>query len=341
MGILMNLKSALIGSAAAAAMWVAAPAQAEYYVSVFGGASFMDADNLDVGPFSFSKLIASTDSTSSAFYAKFSDYAGSTFARGKSIDRYWENHTATYLNTVVNQFAEDEFDTGFVIGAAFGIELANGWRSELELAFRQNSIGEGRNVQYAHSLTKYITGQSSLVGLLLFYSSSSASKATATGSYTAGSPLTWNHTNITGVVSGGDVAAETSGDVSTFSIMANVWGDFDLGADNPITPFIGLGIGAANIAVDYAGEIALPANMLAASYSIGSTVTNTVNFDMSSNAWTYAWQAGAGLAFDLGGGRSLSAQYRYFATGDVEILGQDFGISSHEALIGLRIPLGR
>jgi len=34
----------------------------------------------------------------------------------------------------------------------------------------------------------------------------------------------------------------------------------------------------------------------------------------------------------------ISAQYRCFSTGDIDVGGQDFSIQSHEGLIALNIP---
>jgi opacity protein-like surface antigen len=117
----------------------------------------------------------------------------------------------------------------------------------------------------------------------------------------------------------------TSAEAETFALMANLWYDFNIDS-SPITPFVGAGIGAAKLSFDYSASYP--------TYS-GSAVSQTGTDD-----WVFAWQLGAGLGYEFDNGMMLSAQYRYFATGDIEVAGQDVGLNSHEALIGLSIPLG-
>lgn len=120
--------------------------------------------------------------------------------------------------------------------------------------------------------------------------------------------------------------ATTDGDITAFSLMANVWYDYQLG-EGPVSLILGGGLGAAKLDFDYSARI-----------SVSSITTSTRG---TADDWVFAWQAGAGLGFDLGNGMMLSAQYRYFSTGDADIGGgQDASVNAHEALIGLNIPLG-
>ena len=121
-------------------------------------------------------------------------------------------------------------------------------------------------------------------------------------------------------------------------MMANVWYDFNM-EGSPYTPFVGVGVGAVNLGVEYAGRAVLPTNTAGVVPNY-TTLQNTIRFATDTDEWTWGWQAAAGLAYEFGNGMSLSAQYRYFSTGDITVLGQDFGVSSHEGLIGLQIPLG-
>jgi len=74
-----------------------------------------------------------------------------------------------------------------------------------------------------------------------------------------------------------------------------------------------------------------------AAMPINGTIGNSDTSD-----WVLAWQIGGGLSFNLGNNMSLSAQYRYFGTGEVTTpRGNTFAVQSHAALLGLTIPFGR
>ena len=50
------------------------------------------------------------------------------------------------------------------------------------------------------------------------------------------------------------MTALSDGEVSAFSLMANVWYDIDLG-NSPITPFLGAGVGMAKVDVEHRGAM--------------------------------------------------------------------------------------
>jgi opacity protein-like surface antigen len=87
------------------------------------------------------------------------------------------------------------------------------------------------------------------------------------------------------------------GSASALYAMANAWYGIDLGG---ITPFIGAGIGIANLTLD---------SQYDAPYNVAS-------FDESGT--TYAAQVGAGVSINVTDSMALTARYRYFMTGDVE-----------------------
>lgn len=86
-------------------------------------------------------------------------------------------------------------------------------------------------------------------------------------------------------------------DHSTFSVMANVWYDIDVGS---ISPYIGGGIGWAETELDgrYLGGVTGP-------------------FDFSDSG--FAWQLGAGINFDVSPNVKLGVGYRYFEGPDVTV----------------------
>lgn len=82
--------------------------------------------------------------------------------------------------------------------------------------------------------------------------------------------------------------------------MLNAWYGVELGA---ITPFIGGGVGVASATLD-------------------STYTGSL-FEASTfkdSAVTYAWQVGGGLSMALADNIDLVGRYRYFATGDFDVV---------------------
>jgi len=89
------------------------------------------------------------------------------------------------------------------------------------------------------------------------------------------------------------------GQISVLYAMANLWYGFDMGG---ITPFVGAGVGYAHISLD--AQYDEP--FAAASFE--------------TDADTYAWQVGAGVAVDITPTVELVARYRYLATGEVTVI---------------------
>ncbi len=112
-------------------------------------------------------------------------------------------------------------------------------------------------------------------------------------------------------------------DHSTFSVMANVWYDFDLGG---VSPYIGGGIGWAETEID--GQL------------VGDPVGDGP-FDFSDNG--FAWQLGGGINFDISPNVKLGVGYRYFEGPDVTINSlhplnsavADIDNTNHTALVNL------
>ncbi|WP_260749992.1 outer membrane protein [Geoalkalibacter halelectricus] len=109
---------------------------------------------------------------------------------------------------------------------------------------------------------------------------------------------------------GGSVSI--GGDVTTISLMANIIKDFPLGTG--FTPFIGAGIGMANIEAEirFAG----------------------LSDKEDDNVFAYQFFAGGGI--DLAPKVKLDLQYRFFATSDPDFNGLESEYLSHNFLAGLR-----
>ncbi len=86
-------------------------------------------------------------------------------------------------------------------------------------------------------------------------------------------------------------------DQSSFSVLANLWYDFNLGG---VSPYFGGGIGWAESQID------------------GRSIELTpVPFDFKDNG--FAWQLGAGVNFDVSPNVKLGVGYRYFVGPDVTV----------------------
>jgi len=334
----MKLKSVLANGAAATALCLAMPAHADHaYVSLFGGFNSLNADDIRIGPFSYSttigkhysKTILATDSPT-----KWSTRHG--YLKGTTFYFRRTNSGYTYAVTYVGGFNDSAADSGFVIGGALGMDFDDGWRAEIEIAWRKNDIGERHHfmgtfsqVSRSHS-TRFLTGEASLF--------TPSGSRTATGPTFGGTaPFTDYRTWVYSTGTSFTATAKASGEVQAFSVMANVWYDWDLGEGNPIHPFVGAGVGAVDLSVKLSGHAVLPTNTAV----MFGTYQNTAKFATDTDDWTWGWQAGAGLAYEFGNGMSLSAQYRYFSTGNITVAGRDYGVSSNELLFGLIVPLGQ
>lgn len=123
----------------------------------------------------------------------------------------------------------------------------------------------------------------------------------------------WNDAETVGGASG-------SGDTTTTSGMVNVVLDLDV--DSDFTPYLGAGLGAANVE--------------------NSGIATISNSTISDDDTVFAYQAIAGVSYDLGNMISVTADYRYFTTDDVSLttasnVSVEQEYASHSFLIGLRL----
>lgn len=100
----------------------------------------------------------------------------------------------------------------------------------------------------------------------------------------------WNDAETVGGASG-------SGDTTTTSGMLNVIYDLDIESD--FTPYLGAGLGAANVE--------------------DNSIATISSSSISNDDTVFAYQAIAGVSYDLSEVISLTADYRYFTTDDVSL----------------------
>ena len=104
-------------------------------------------------------------------------------------------------------------------------------------------------------------------------------------------------------------SVSNNGDISTLSLMLN--GYYDFMPKETISPFIGAGIGYANVEGDFD--------------ELGSEDDNV-----------FAYQVAVGVAFAINPQMKIDVQYRYFDTddGDFDDLEVEYG--THNAMLGVR-----
>jgi len=344
----MRLKSILTMSVALSAIIANKSAEADqYYVSLFGGASSTDS-TFDVGPFYYSKTATRTDYGGRLYtYSEVTDrtllFTHPSFTvrvrQGGPLSHSFFNYSRqTFTNLNAAEGFQVESDLGFVVGAAIGLDLENGWRTELEAAFRSYKLDGPpafpayQSYQLQTFVSYSLRGFVSITTLI-----SGITQYNRFNLYTSAFPFTISHTRYASPVqSTVAAAAQSDGELTSFSLMANVWYDYQLGDDSPYALILGGGIGMAKLDVDYRARVTFPANALGV-YTF-PPATDTAR--TSAEDWVFAWQAGAGLGYEFNNGMMLSAQYRYFATGDVDVGGQDVNVQSHEGIVALRFPLG-
>jgi len=117
--------------------------------------------------------------------------------------------------------------------------------------------------------------------------------------------------------------------ISTWTFLANAY--FDLGTWAGFTPYVGGGIGTANVALD--------------SYEHNNPPNNPRNHysaSTSESQWNFAWAVTAGLSYDMTSNLLLDMNYRYASLGDAHASDQAGrqidvdSIDAHEFRVGVR-----
>ena len=137
----------------------------------------------------------------------------------------------------------------------------------------------------------------------------------------AGIGYRWNHwfrTDVTGEYrsksdfDGLDIAIRSARDVvpDNYTAKKSEWlallnGYLDVGTWHGITPFVGAGVGAANVKISDFTDV-------------GTTV-DSVAFGDDHDEWNFAWALYAGLGFEVTEAFTVELAYRYLDLGDARI----------------------
>lgn len=220
-------------------------------------------------------LMASLTTVSSAearIYASLGGGAGfgSDISNGGAFTDDFTTGTGTTIpgGTVIGSGTglgwETELGTGYAIFGALGYAMDNGLRFEAEFAYRDNSINSHSGVAVGGGVI-----DSEDAGVLI------------TGSDNLG-------------VSVGDLVADGQGDVTSWSVMGNLFYDFKT-ANASIVPYLGVGIGYAEVDSKYAPS------------GVGILDDKDRGF---------AFQIMGGIAYALSDTTHLFVGYRYFQADD-------------------------
>jgi opacity protein-like surface antigen len=139
--------------------------------------------------------------------------------------------------------------------------------------------------------------------------------------------LSYRNSNIDKVTNNatGERFRNVDGNVGVFATMFNVF--FDLHNSSRVTPYLGGGIGFANLHInDTTGR---------------NTSGNIVPLYEDSNDTVFASQVGAGMDIAINSRYSLDVGYRYFITEkakpDGDSISSDLRFESHNALVGFKV----
>ncbi|NOT42837.1 MAG: porin family protein [Alphaproteobacteria bacterium] len=295
----MHLKSTLLASAALVVATVV-PAQAGTYMSIFGGWNAVQDD--------IAASAGSAGTVDISLTETVVHNSGAVLAAN-------HNHSLNYfvagaVSTFVNSGAEAE--SGFLLGAAVGGNAMDWLRIEVEGSYRTGKLGPSSGSAFASgndsasatfeapgvgtgNITHSCLSTPQLVAGFIVIDPPPApcvARATAAGVYA-----------FTRTISTSDSQVANDGLVSSFTVMANAWADFDLGG---IKPYIGGGIGYA---------------------------FNQVNASrlLNGNDNDFAWQLGAGVNVALTEKWDLGVGYRYLDAGEITVrrltLAEDAGFT--------------
>jgi opacity protein-like surface antigen len=260
----MQTRKALLISTAVAALVATASAAdaASTYASIFGGVNILQNPGLK-------------GSSRTVYHTTTAGYPLDLISSSKqSVDTSWK--------------------TGFVVGGNWGVDWGN-FRTEIELAYRQNTSGKSAHVQTQYKLTEvahFPTGDVKY------------------GPYTLGSRDDHEKADLT---------------MRAYSLMANAWYDFHDVSLGGFTPYVGGGIGVAEV-------------------QMGGYLGHPI---FEKNETVFAWQVGAGVSMPVADNLALFVDYRYFAADNAKLklepgfnggnINADF--DSHSVLVGLRLSL--
>lgn len=127
--------------------------------------------------------------------------------------------------------------------------------------------------------------------------------------------LSHRSNDLDAVTVSGTPVAGVGGDVNATALMLNGYYDIPLGTGLPLTPYVGAGIGAANVNAD--------------GYTVGGVSAD-------GDDTVFAYQAMAGAENEVAPKTALYTEYKYFGTDDISIDGADIDYDNHSIMAGVK-----
>jgi len=355
----MKYRTVLFTSVAAIALATNASArQGDTYLTFFGGFSSGESPEFTGGPSFTTKVTVSSFQsrkiTKTIFTTVKFTSGGTTTASVGFKQTYIKLGTllGTYKLSNTTQFSGAADSTGWVLGAGMGVELFDNLRGEAELAFRRFDFDDNAILDTAnHYRRRYRVDA---------YYSYIIPISTGTRKTT----LTTTQTNFVSSFAAADLfavagttkaPAQVDGELTSFSLMANLWYDFPIG-DSGLKTFVGGGIGIANLTLSYdflaqnsipeyivdrLGTVKTPTGSATITTTTTSTTFRTPSANLKDDDAVFAYQFGAGLGYEFDNGIMLAAQYRYFATTDGDFGDHSENVESSDVIFSISFPFGR
>jgi opacity protein-like surface antigen len=209
-------------------------------------------------------------------------------------------------------------------------------------SFYQNGFGGAPLPSAVQQVTKEFSG-AGIFGLGVGYEFNSWLRADITGEYRSAS--TFRGYDIVTAANGTTLIPEhPSVNKTEWVFLGNAY--IDLGTWWSVTPFVGAGIGVANVRLNGFNDFAIASLDPVG----GATLLNANNSAPDGSKWNFAWAVHAGLAYKVNPNVTVEFAYRYLDLGDGRtgspitgfdgtVQGTDFhidNITSHDLKLGIR-----
>lgn len=209
-------------------------------------------------------------------------------------------------------------------------EIGSSWYLRGDIGYRfTNTPGVTYTPILSFPLSLYDTGLDDtwLVGFGAGYKFNQWFRSDVTLDYTGKSDFAGSYSCLP--LACGLPYSNASAELSAWTVLANAYLDF--GTWQGLTPYIGAGVGAANLQLE--GYAAYNPPLFPPSQTVIGAKHDT---------WNFAWALMAGASYDLTSNWLVDVNYRYMSLGDIGTVDQfggliDFDtVSGHEIRIGVR-----
>lgn len=131
--------------------------------------------------------------------------------------------------------------------------------------------------------------------------------------------LAYRANDLDDITLSGLPSVSIEGDATSIALLCSIYKDFT--TTTPVTPYIGAGIGGANVDVEVENILGI--------IPVGESDDDTV----------FAYQVALGAAFNLSDTAKIDLSYRYFATTDPDLtdMGMEIEYTTSNIMVGFRM----